>query len=162
MSEITDVETFKRTIDSLPINQQRQIASQFIAGILDLTDDQRLIHAQTVAADPNATEDDYIGPYKYSKHAAVENIQFEWDELDQTKQVNYYVAKACAVCLAPSDFSGRGHHLAWNVAHHCNCARMCATMGEGEAHLDLAATEKLLKQQREAQFQAVKDFLDQH
>ena len=88
MSEITDVETFKRTIDSLPINQQRQIASQFIAGILDLTDDQRLIHAQTVAADPNATEDDYIGPYKYSKHAAVENIQFEWDELDQTKQVN--------------------------------------------------------------------------
>jgi len=162
MSKITDVESFKRTIDSLPINQQRQIASQFIAGILDLTDDQRLINAQTVAADPNATEDDYVGPYKYSKHASVETIQYEWDEVDPTKEVKHFVAKACAVCLAPSEFSERGHHLAWNVARYCNCARMCSTMRKGAAHLDLAAADKLLDQQMEAQFQAVNDFLDQH
>lgn len=162
MSEITNIKTFKQAIDSLPINEQRQVASQFIAGVLDLTDDDRLTHAQTVAADPNATEDDYLGPYKYAKHVAVETSQCEWEEVSYTQQVRHFIANACTVCLAPSHFSDGGHHLAWNVAHYCNCARTCASMAQDEDRPNLANAEKLLNEQIDTQFRIVNDFLASH
>jgi len=162
MSEITNIKEFKQVIDSLPINQQRLVASKFIADILDLTDDDQLIHAQTVAANPNATEDDYLSSYKYSKHVAVKAGQYEWEEVDYLQQIRHFVANACAVCLAPSDSSVRGHHLAWNVAHYCNCARTCASIAQDEKHPNLANADKLLKEQINNQFQIVNNFLASH
>jgi hypothetical protein len=161
MTKISTMKEFRETLDGLSLEQQRVVAADFVADVLDLTDDERVKQAQKIAADPNAAPDALMSAYHLAWHAAVESsIHSDMELLDWRKQTAHFVAKACAESLAPAHTGITTRHLAYNVACHCRMARLCSSVEHEAAKPSLAAAEGALNKQIQTQFDKLGRFLE--
>lgn len=159
MAEITTMQQFKDALEHLSLDDQRVVGAQFVADVLDLVQDNRLQQAQATAADPEASPEDLMGAYHLARRVIVESSPHgDWELIDYHKQATYFVARACAACLAPVHPGIKWRHLAWNAAHYCRMARACASMDHETAKPDLSSVETAMNQQIQTQFTIVGDY----
>ncbi len=161
MAKINTMQEFKEVLDKLPLDQQRVVAARFVEDVLDLTDDDIIIQAQKIAADPDATPEALMSAYHSARHAAVESsVHGDLELINWQKQTAYFVAKACSESLAPSHHGITWSHLTFNVASHCRMARLCATVEHEEAQPSLSIAEQALQKQIQTQFDILSTFIE--
>ena len=87
MGKISTMKEFKQALESLSLDQQRVVAARFVADVLDLTEDDRVIQAQKVAADRNAKPETLMSAYHSAWHAAVQSsLRSDLELIDWHKQ----------------------------------------------------------------------------
>jgi hypothetical protein len=162
MGKISTMKEFKQALESLSLDQQRVVAARFVADVLDLTEDDRVIQAQKVAADRNAKPETLMSAYHSAWHAAVQSsLRSDLELIDWHKQTAHFVAKACAESLAPAHHGISWRHLAFNAASHCRMARLCANIEHEEEHPNLSVAEEALNKQIQTQFEILGTFLEE-
>ena len=162
MSTISTMKEFKAALDSLTDVQQRVLGAQFIAEVLDLTDDNRLRDVQSIAGKAHASAEELLDAYSKARSITVElSLHGDFDLIDFKKQAAHFVAKGCSTCLAPVPVSIKDQHRAWNVAHYCREARICADMGHEEDIESLSEVEKDLHKAIARQYALTSNFLTQ-
>lgn len=160
MAKISTMKEFRQALEELSLDKQRLVAAQFVADVLDLTDNDKVRQAQEIAVRSDATPEELMSAYHAAKHAAVESsIHHEFELVDWHKQASHFVAKACAEDLAPAHHGLIWRHLAWNVAYHCRAARICASIEHGEGEPSLSEAEEMLNKQIRTQFETLDEFL---
>jgi hypothetical protein len=162
MTAISTMKAFTQALEKLDVNQQRVVAARFVADVLDLTDDDRVIQAQRIAADADATPDALMSAYHSAWRAAVESsVSSDMELIDWRRQTAHFVAKACAESLAPAHAGVTSSHAAINAANHCRMARVCACIEHEAETPSLSAAEKALTQQIQTQFDILQRYLEE-
>jgi len=156
------MEEFKLALDNLSLEKQRLVSARFVAAVLDLTNDDRIIQAQKIAADPKATAESLMSAYHSVLHAAIESsLHNTFEEMDMQKQTEHFVAQACSTSLAPSHQNIKWRHMAVSVAHYCRIARICSAIQHEETKPSLAPAEESLHDQIKNQFEILQKYLDE-
>jgi hypothetical protein len=160
MSEVNGHKSFQQALSGLTVARQRQIGAQFIAHVLDLTDEPRLKNAQQVAA-KSTTAEELVDAY-HSVHAVYiqTHPRSDLSELDYKKQAIHFIAEACLLCLSPTYPEAEIHRIAEKTAMYCRMARTCASITHDEDQPVLAETQKLLQDEIKAQYALVNEFLN--
>jgi hypothetical protein len=160
MSTISNIKEFKAALDLLSDEQQRVLGARFIAEVLDLTDNKRLKESQAIAQQVQASAEDLLAAYSSAQSIAVDlSFHGVLELINFKKQAEHYVAKACAACLFPMPASVKQRYRAWNVAHYCREARMCANLKHEEDTEILATVEKELQKTIARQYELTSEFL---
>jgi len=161
MSKITTNEGFVNALSSLSLQQQRLVAALFIKNVLDLTQDNHIIHAQSTAATIDAKAKDLLDAY-HSVHTSYvkTNPRSGLNALDWEKQAEHFVAEACMTCLAPTYPESSKHHLAQIVSMYCLMARTCASINHDGDYPTFETSEEVIKREVDEQYRIVSDFLE--
>lgn len=161
MSKITTNEGFINALSSLSLQQQRLVGARFIKNVLDLTKDNHIIHAQSIAATIDARAEDLLDAY-HSVHTSYvkTNPRSGMLPLDWKKQAEHFVAEACMTCLAPTYPESSKHHLAQRVSMYCLMARTCASINHEGDYPTFETSEEVMKMEVDEQYRIVDEFLD--
>ena len=160
MPTITNMQEFKAALESLSDEQQRVLGARFISEVLDLSDDVRLREILAVAKQAQASVEDLLDAYSRARSIAVDlSFHGELELINFKKQAAQYVAKACVACLVPMPATVKQRFRAWNVAHYCREARMCADLAHEQDTEILAKVEKNLKKTIARQYALTSEFL---
>jgi len=162
MSEINDIDSFKRTLSSLPLNQQRQVGARFIANVMDLTDGKCTKQAQMLAGESDVTPEVLEAAY-HAVHAVYVSThpRSHFSELDYSMQAAHFVAEACMTAVGPV-YSDKGkHYVAENVASYCRMARLCSAIHHGGGSPDFSFAEKEVDKELNAQYAILNQYLQE-
>jgi hypothetical protein len=161
MSKIATNESFQEALSSLSLQQQRVVGARFIKNVLDLTKDNNLKRAQSMASNSEATAEDLLEAYHLAHTSYVKtNPRSGLNLLDWKKQAEHFVAEACLTCLAPTYQEASTHHLAQKVSMYCNMARTCASINHDANYPTFENTEEVLKKEVDDQYRIVNEFLE--
>jgi hypothetical protein len=150
MSDINNDARMREAIAELDVPRQRALAARFIENVLSLTEDERVRRAITIAAKPDADEDQLSSALRGAKAAALDaharcGSDGEWND-----QAGYFVARAAEAAVAPQVRShGRGP--AWQAALNC---RMARTAEGADTDEDAHGSES------QAQYRILNDYLN--
>ena len=160
MSTVANMKEFKAALESLSDDQQRILGARFIAEVLDLADNKRLHEIQSIAKQKQVSAEELLDAYSRARSIAV-GLSFhgELELINFKKQAAQYVAKGCVACLVPMPASVKQRFRAWNVAHYCREARMCADLAHEQDTEILAKVEKNLKKTIARQYALTNEFL---
>jgi hypothetical protein len=161
MSTVSNMKEFKDALESLSDEQQRVLGARFIAEVLDLTENKRLKEIQALAQQVDTSAEDLLTAYSNAQSIAVD-LAFHgvMEPINFKKQAEHYLAKACAACLFPMPTSVKQRYRAWNVAHYCREARMCANLKHEQDTEILLTVEKELQKTIAKQYALISEFLD--
>ena len=161
MSIITTNASFMDALASLSLQQQRLVGASFIKNVLDLTKDNHIIHAQSIAATIDAKAEDLLDAY-HSVHTSYvkTNPRSGLNALDWDKHAEHFVAEACMTCLAPSYPEASTHHLAQRVSMYCLMARTCASINHDGDYPTFEISEEVMKKEVNEQYRIVDDFME--
>jgi hypothetical protein len=163
MNKISDNETFKKTLSSLPLSQQRQVGARFVANVLDLTDGRCTKQAQHIAEQRDISPEELENAY-HAVHAVyvATHPRSDISELDYAKQAAHLVAEACMTCVSPTYGEQRTHHLAVNAANYCRMARLCSSLHNDTENPRFSDAEEAMNGEIEAQFSILNRFLEEN
>ena len=160
MATITNIKEFKAALESLSDEEQRVLGARFIAEVLDLAGDAQLKDLQSTATKRHASAEELLNAYHIARSVAIElSLHGDFELIDFKKQAAHFVAKACSACLAPIPSAIKENHRAWNVAHYCREARICAEIGHEKDTEILLAIENDLQKVITKQYALASDFL---
>jgi len=162
MSEINDIDTFKKTLSSLPLKQQRQVGARFIANVMDLTDGQCTKQAQMLAAESDVTPEALEAAY-HAVHAVYVSThpRSHFSEIDYNMQAAHFVAEACMTAVGPVYSEQGKYFIAENVASYCRMARLCSAIHHGSGSPDLSLAQKELDKEMNAQYAILNQYLEE-
>lgn len=146
---------------SLSPQQQRLVGAYFIKHVLDLTKDNNIIHAQSIAATSDAKAEDLLDAY-HSAHTSYvkSNPRSGLNALDWGKQAEHFVAEACMTCLAPTYPEASKHHLAQSVSMYCLMARTCSSINHEGDYPTFNTSEEVMKKEVDEQYRILNEFLE--
>lgn len=161
MDRVSSGEQFKQSLSSLTLAQQRQVGARFIGNVLDLTDGRCTEQARKVAAKSDVSTEELEQAYRavHTVYVAT-HPQSDLSELDFRKQAAHFVAEACMVCVAPTYEERDTHHLAERVAGYCRMARICSSIQHQEEYPKFMDAEVALKNEIDAQYRILNEFLE--
>jgi len=161
MSTISTNESFISALTSLSLREQRLVGACFVKSVLDLTTDNHIIQAQSVAATGDATAEDLLEAY-HSVHTSYvkTNPRSGLNALDWKKQAEHFVAEACMTCLGPAYPEALSHHLAQRVSMYCLMARTCASINHEGDYPSFETSEEVIKKEVDDQYRIVNEFLE--
>ncbi len=161
MSKITTNKSFIEALSSLSLQQQRLVGASFIKNVLDLTEDEHIIHAQSIAATSDAKAEDLLDAY-HSVHTSYvkTNPRSDMHALDWAKQTEHFVAEACMTCLAPAYPEASTHQLAQRVSMYCLMARTCSSINHEGDYPTFETSEEVIKKEVNDQYRIVEKFLE--
>jgi len=161
MAAIANMQQFKEAIGTLSDQQQRLLAARFIAEVMDLTDDSRLKNVLEVVTKPDASEEELTGAFHWAQSAVVDlSLHSGFDLVDFGRQAATLVAQACTACASLLPGATKSGARAWNVAHYCRAARICASMAHDQDAGALASAENELEKIARKQYELVTEFLE--
>lgn len=161
MPKITTNEAFKESLSSLTLAQQRMVSAEFIANVLDLTQDSRIKWAQAELRNSDISAEDLDEAY-HSAHSVYVHTspRSHFSLLDYDKQAEHFVAEACMHALAPTYFEITKYHLAEKVSMYCLMARTCASIDHEGNYPKFTGTEDLVKKEVDAQYEILNKYLE--
>lgn len=160
MQTISNDKAFREALSALPLMQQRRLSAGFIENVADLTDGECVGYVREIMKKPAVTAEDLCDAYQ-AVHAiyVATHPRSGFHKLDFQKQAAHFVAEACLVCLAPTYDEIMTHHLADKAAMYCRMARTCATLPHEDESPSFAGAEQAMKQEMQAQYRILSDFL---
>ena len=163
MHTVTNVKEFQAALDTLSDEQQRVLSAQFIAEVLDLTQNPQLKAIHAIAQQEEASAADLLSAYHQAESIAVNLASLGVREIiDFKKQAEHYVAKGIAACLFPIPTTVKHPYRAWNVAHYCREARMCSDLKHEDDTGILEKVEKDLHAAILRQYALTSKFIAEH
>jgi hypothetical protein len=163
VDKITDNDTFKNVLSSLPLDQQRQIGARFVANVLDLTDERCTENVQNLAQKSSITPEELAMAYQAVHSVYVTtHPHSDLSELDYAKQAAHLVAEACMTCVSPTYGEQKTHHLAENAASYCRMARICSSLHQQKENPDFSKAEEAMSKEIEAQFDILNKYLEEN
>ncbi|KAB2318937.1 hypothetical protein F8A86_11300 [Betaproteobacteria bacterium SCN1] len=139
---------FKRTLASLAVPRQRQVAARFVQAVFPLSGDARIKTALDAAVRPDVSDGELAMAAQAANTARVESFTRCGRETDWRAQAGHFVAKAAAACVKSET---QGENLAWEAAMQARLARTCETVAEG------TGTDN---REAEAQYRSLEAFLN--
>jgi len=163
VDKITDYETFKEVLSSLPLNQQRQVGARFVANVLDLTDERCMENIQNMSQNNNITPEELEMAY-HAVHSIYVSThpRSGFFELDYSKHAAHLVAEACMTCVAPTFGDYKVHHLAENVAGYCQMARICSSLHQAKGKPDFMKAEEAMNKEIEDQIEILNKYIEEN
>jgi len=161
MPKIDSNESFRDTLASLSLQQQRLLGASFIKNVLDLTNDKHILLAQSVAATTGVSAEEMHEAYQ-SAHKGYMDMHphSTMAELDWEKQADYFIAKACMTCLSPTYPEATKHHLAQIVSMYCQMARTCGSINHNGDYPSFENTEESTKKEINDHYRITSEFLE--
>lgn len=148
MLPIADEASFKQTLSTLTLQQQRVVGAMFVESVLKLFDDERIKRALKTAQNTNASEEELQIAYKSARSASIESFTRCGADGDWREQAKHFVANAAAACVIPKE-QLRKNNPAWEAAMNCRMARNCETI----------ANEETSNEEDHHQYRVLSDFL---
>lgn len=148
MTQIDNEIDFRLAVSGLDDDAQRQLAAQFAAHVLALSNDKDIARGIAVADDATASASELDASFNIVKAATIESHTRCGAEGDWTAQAAYFVARACEAALMPEVFKKSGRALQAATA-----ARMARTAHSIDSEEDNDAAE------RQAQYRILNKFL---
>ncbi len=102
MAVIQDENSFRESIESLPLERQRLLGARFVRNVVALNDDARLKQALECAERPGASEAELLAAYRTARGIEVESYTACGQNVDWSAMAAHYVASAVAACVAPA------------------------------------------------------------
>jgi hypothetical protein len=153
--------TFKEALSSLPVPQQRRVASRFIEKVLDLADERCLDNVVKLFSNQDISAQDLEASYRRARSIYVDtHPHSDLSELNFLQQAKHFVAEACMTCVAPVYEEAMVCHLAQKVAMYCRMARAYANMDHDEDSPDFSKAEESTKKSIEEQYAILQAFLN--
>jgi hypothetical protein len=162
MTNITTNETFRESLSSLTVAQQRAVGARFIKNVLDLAHDSCIKEAQAILDKiDDISAEDLERAYRSARSVYVHTSpRSHFSLLDYKQQSEHFVAEACLHCLAPTYYEDKRNHLAERVSMYCLMARTCASIDHKGNYPKFTDTEDLVKKEVDAQYEILGEYLD--
>ncbi|MEW5769902.1 MAG: hypothetical protein AB1831_05990 [Pseudomonadota bacterium] len=129
------------TLKTLPLEHQHCLAKRFIASVIHLTSNPRLLRLVELLDKPECSEED-----ARTAHAIAQSVYVETGpgsdiaELKFDCQATHFIAQAVLACSAAYGKTPPPL-LAYKVANYCRMAQTCAGMSKGEEAPDFTEAE---------------------
>ncbi len=140
---------FKQALDKLSLDQQRQIGAAFVTQALQQTPDAVLAKVLTVAADPQASEEELATAFRSAKAIALDRHTRCGADGDWQNQASYFLARAASALVASAK---QAKAPAWEAAANVRLARTCGMIEQADSSMH---------EESEAQYQLLLQFLAQ-
>jgi hypothetical protein len=162
MTKITTNETFRESLASLTLAQQRAVSARFIANVLDLAHNSCIKQAQAILTKIDDISAEDLDNAYHSAHSVYlqTSPRSDLSPLNYKQQAEHFVAEACMHCLAPTYYEAKKHHLAERVSMYCIMARTCASIDHEENYPKFTETEDLVKKEIDAQYEILGKYLE--
>lgn len=160
MAQIEKSSDFVRTLAALPEWEQRRVAVQFLAHVMDLVNDPRLEQVYSLLTRPNLSGDDLETAHTIAHKVYVHTSPWsDISELQFNCQATNFIAQALMICAATPKKNAPAVHLAQKVANYCRMAHTCSSIGHTEEGPDFSNAEDASRKIIKAQFDALEQFL---
>jgi hypothetical protein len=161
MPAIGNMQQFQEALSTLSDKQQRLLGARFIAEVMDLTDDRRLKNVLDIVTKADPSQEELTSAFHWAQSAVVElSLHSGFELVDFRKQAASLVAQSCAACASPLPGAATSGARAWNVAHYCRAARICASMAHDQDAGALDAAEKELEKTARKQYELATEMLN--
>jgi hypothetical protein len=158
-----DNKSFKETISSLTVTQQRRIAAKFIEKVLDLADERCLENIVKLFSNQDMNAQDLDAAYSRARSIYIDTHPHSGlSELNFMRQAKHFVAEACMTCVAPVYGEAKTCHLAQKVSMYCRMARTCSNMDHEAESPDFSKAEEATKKSIDEQYAILQDFLEEN
>jgi len=131
MVDISNDASFREALLKLEPVDARIVGGKFVESVVPLADDQRLRRIVDVASSREATEEELEANRKLAKSIMVDTYTRCGADGDWNEQAGYFVARAAAACLSPSE-KGKSGGPAWQAAMSSRMARTSAAINSGD------------------------------
>jgi hypothetical protein len=152
MIAIVNEADFKRELESLNPDRQRQVAALFVKHVLPLSSDKRLDRVVKTAADPDATKEELSAALRSAMAVTFDSHAVCGAEGHWSDQAGYFVARAAAAATTTPEHSRAGGP-AWQAA-------MSARMAHTSMLIDDVTEQHSAHTECEWQWQALSDYLN--
>jgi hypothetical protein len=152
MIAIVNETDFKREIESLNSDRQRQLAALFVRHVLPLSSDKRLDRVVKTAADPDASKEELSAALRSAMAVTFDSHAVCGAEGHWSDQAGYFVARAAAAATTTAEHSRAGGP-AWQAA-------MSARMAHTSMLIDDVTEQHSAHTECEWQWQALSDYLN--
>jgi hypothetical protein len=152
MIAIVNETDFKREIESLNSDRQRQLAALFVRHVLPLSSDKRLDRVVKTAADPDASKEELSAALRSAMAVTFDSHAVCGAEGHWSDQAGYFVARAAAAATTTVEHSRAGGP-AWQAA-------MSARMAHTSMLIDDVTDQLSAHTECEWQWQALSDYLN--
>jgi hypothetical protein len=152
MGHISNDIEFKKALQKFDAVQQRIVAAMFVEHVISLSNDKRLNHAVSVAADSNASAEEIANALKAAKAATFDSHTRCGAECNWTDQAGYFVARATVAALTPPEQSISSP--AWQAAMSSRLARTSIL-------IDSESAEQETHSENEWQYDILSNYLNQ-
>ena len=143
---------FKRELESLSPERQRQVAALFVGHVLPLSSDRRLERVVKTAADTDATQEELSAALRSAMAVTFDSHAVCGAEGHWSDQAGYFVARAAAAATTTPEHSRAGGP-AWQAA-------MSARMAYTSMLIDDVTDQHSAHTECEWQWQALSDYLN--
>jgi len=116
---------FRNALEGLSYPQQREVAALFVANVLVLSSDDRIVRVVKVASDTTVTADELSAALKSARAASFDSHARCGSAGDWKEQAGYFVARAAAAAVTP-EVQCKAGGPAWQAAMSCRMA--CTSM----------------------------------
>jgi len=152
MSDISNEADFKRILETLKPEIQRQVAALFVEHVLPLSNDKRLNRVIKTAKDPDASKEELSAALRSAMAVTFDSHAVCGAEGHWSDQSGYFVARA-AVAATTSPEHSRVGGPAWQAA-------MAARMAYTSMLIDDVSDQHSAHTECEWQYQALSDYLN--
>jgi hypothetical protein len=152
MNAIDNEAGFKRELESLSPDRQRQVAALFVQHVLPLSNDKRLERVVKTAADLDASREELTAALRSAMAVTFDSHAVCGAEGHWSDQAGYFVARA-AVAATTAPENSRVGGAAWQAA-------MSARMAYTSMLIDDVTQQHSAHTECEWQWQALSDYLN--
>jgi hypothetical protein len=152
MNAIDNEADFKRELESLSPDRQRQVAALFVQHVLPLSHDKRLVRVVKTAADLDASREELTAALRSAMAVTFDSHAVCGAEGHWSDQAGYFVARAAVAATTAPEHSRVGG-TAWQAA-------MSARMAYTSMLIDDVTQQHSAHTECEWQWQALSDYLN--
>jgi hypothetical protein len=161
MPRIEKHSDFNATLSKLPLDQQHQLAKQFIAGVIHLSSSPRLAPLADLLKNPGCSLDDIRNAHQIARSVYVEtSVGSDIAPIEYNCQATHFIAQAVLACSTPDPAGATASTIAQKVANYCRMAQTCSAMGHGGEAPDFDGAESAYNQIMQAQIDLANRFLE--
>ncbi|MBT3348338.1 MAG: hypothetical protein HOM84_06765 [Thiotrichales bacterium] len=146
MKEISNDSEFKKVIDELTLEQQREVGTRFVHNVLQRSENLRVEGIIAAVSAKDQTGNVLSAAYRDARDVSLKAHTRCDSECNWNEQASYFIARAAEACVEPKKRS-HGKNPAWKAAMHCRMARTCivAEQGDESNHSESELQYEILK-----------------
>ncbi len=134
-TQITNDQQLREALNSLNLQQQRELGGLYVSNVSHLSADPRISRAVEAAAKTEISPQELEDAYKSVKTFATQSYTACGRDADWAAQAEHFVAAAAAACLAQEEQSGSKSNSAWRAAMQARMAKNCEMILKDEGEL---------------------------
>lgn len=121
----------RKALKTLSLGQKREIGARFVDNVIFLNNDSRVVRANKMAHDKEASKEELEDVFKAVKRAMIDSRTRCGADCDWDDQAVHFVARAATAVVAPEGQCAAADPL-WQTVQSCRMARNCALISKDD------------------------------